>query len=489
MKKIFLIIPLLILADIAFCDWYSLAQERKSIGGSAIGNDQIKTWMQQISADEAYKIAKDAYIYAYPLMLIYETSRQATNYEAPTGIVTQGPYNQFTHARQFTPVDLKIVVRPNVNTLYSSANLDLGQEPMVLSVPASDRYFHLPLLSFWTDVFAVPGTRTTGANTARDFLVVGPKWVGQAPGGIEIIRSPTRYVAIIGRTQTNGAQDYDAVHKIQDGYKLTPLSAWGKGDYVPPKHTIDPSIDMKTLPPVIIANMDAGRYFGEFADLLNDNPPMPCDYPIIHRIERIGFVVGQKFDLSALPEKIRDAFAKGAEDGKKLVKQLAEKETGAKSKTWAYSLHSGAYGVDYNYRAAVAYFGLGENLPEDAVYPALSNDVNGNPLNGNNKYALHFNKGKFPPVDAFWSITAYDAEGYLIPNSLKRYSLGSYDKFSVNADGSLDIYIQAGDPGDLKTANWLPVLKSRFTLMLRLYSPKEEFLEGNWIPPGVRIVK
>jgi hypothetical protein len=139
-----------------------------------------------------------------------------------TGIVTQAPYNQFSHARAFPPADFKAVVRANVDTLYSSANLDLGPDPVVLSVPAIDRYFMLPLLSLWTDVFAVPGTRTTGRNTAREFLLVAPSWQGQAPAGLEIIRSPTRFVGIGGRTQTNGVADYDNVHRIQAGYKLTP---------------------------------------------------------------------------------------------------------------------------------------------------------------------------------------------------------------------------------------------------------------------------
>jgi hypothetical protein len=147
-----------------------------------------------IAEQEAYEIAKEAYVYAYPLLLMDVFMRQGTNYAEPTGIVTQAPYNQFSHARAFPPADFKAVVRPNVDTLYSSANLDLGPEPIVLSVPATDRYFMLPLLSLWTDVFAVPGTRTTGRNTAREFLLVGPGWRGEAPSGLEIIRSPTRLV-------------------------------------------------------------------------------------------------------------------------------------------------------------------------------------------------------------------------------------------------------------------------------------------------------
>src|SRR5882762_3289981 len=264
-----------------------------------------------ISEQEAYEIAKEAYVYAYPLLLMDAFMRQGTNYAEPTGIVTQAPYNQFSHARAFPPADFKAVVRPNVDTLYSSANLDLGPEPVVLSVPATDRYFMLPLLSLWTDVFAVPGARTTGRNTAREFLLVGPGWRGEAPAGLEIIRSPTRFVGIGGRTQTNGVADYENVHQIQAGYKLTPLSAWGKGEYVPPKGKVDPAIDMKTPPPAQVDKMDAATFFARFAELLKDNPPGPFDYPMIHRLERIGFKAGQNFDLNGAPPQIKQAFDRG----------------------------------------------------------------------------------------------------------------------------------------------------------------------------------
>src|SRR5262245_39923213 len=270
---------------------------------------------EQVTAKQAYEIAKDAYVYAYPLVIEYVTTMQATNYSEPTGIPTQSPFNQFGHARSFPPADFKAVVRPNADTLYSVANLDLGAEPIVLSVPATDRYFLLPMLSLWTDVFAAPGTRTTGRNTAKDFLVVGPKWQGVAPSGLEIIRSPTRYVAIGGRTQTNGPDDYANVHRIQAGYKLTPLSAWGKGDYVPPKGVVDPKIDMKTPPPIQVERMDAAAFFGRFAELLTDNPPNAFDYPMIHRLERVGFRVGQRFELDSAPPAIKQAFERAMSDG------------------------------------------------------------------------------------------------------------------------------------------------------------------------------
>ncbi|WFU59002.1 DUF1254 domain-containing protein [Bradyrhizobium pachyrhizi] len=441
---------------------------------------------QAVSNDQAYEIARDAYVYAYPLVLEYVTTIQAANYAEPTGIPAQAPFNQFGHAKAFPAADFKAVVRPNVDTLYSVASLDLGREPIVLSVPATDRYFMLPMLSLWTDVFAAPGTRTTGRNTARNFLVVGPRWQGSAPRGLEIIRSPTRYVAIAGRTQTNGPSDYDNVHKIQLSYKLTPLSAWGKGNYIPPKGKVDPKIDMKTPSPEQVEKMDAATFFGRFAEILKDNPPNPLDYPMIHRLERVGFKVGQNFNLSASAPAIKQAFERATSDGKASVAKLGKQAAGMGSKGWAYNIRSADFGVDYPYRASVASYGLGMNLPQDAVYPSTTTDADGRPLDGNSNYVLHFEKGKFPPVEGFWSLTAYDGEGYFIPNSLNRQAIGDRSNLVSNADGSLDLYVQSTSPGTDKEANWLPVAKAPFTLMLRLYAPKSEVLDRTWTPPIAR---
>jgi hypothetical protein len=441
---------------------------------------------QGASDQEAYEIAKDAYVYAYPLLLSDLTLRQQTNFAEPTGRLAQAPLNQFSHAREFAPADFKVVVRPNVDTLYSPATLDLGPEPIVLSVPATDRYFVLPMMSLWTDMFAVPGTRTTGRSTARDFLLVGPNWRSEAPSGLEIIRSPTRIMNIGGRTQTNGVADYENVHKIQAGYTLTPLSAWGKGNFMPPKGTLDPGFDMMTPPPVKVERMNAAAFFARFAELLKDNPPGPFDYPMIHRLERIGFKAGGSFDLNDAPPSIRQAFERGTTDGRALVAKLGKEAGGEGGKGWVYTTHSGAYGVDYFYRAAIAFCCLGENLPQDAVYPSLSVDSEGRPLDGGSRYVLHFDKGKFPPVDAFWSVTAYDTDGYFIPNVMRRQALGDRDKLVADTDGSLDLYIQSDSPGADREANWLPVAKSPFTLLMRLYSPKAEVLDGSWSPPPVR---
>jgi hypothetical protein len=163
---------------------------------------------------------------------------------------------------------------------------------------------------------------------------------------------------------------------------------------------------MKTPPPVQIEKVDAATYFARFAAVLKDNPPGPFDYPMIHRLERVGFKQGQRFDLNAAPSTIKLAFERAITDGKATVAKAAKQASGEGEKGWVYTTRSGAYGVDYSYRAAIALCCLGENLPQDAVYPSLSTDSEGRPLDGESRYVLYFDKGRFPPVDAFWSVTS-----------------------------------------------------------------------------------
>jgi hypothetical protein len=231
--------------------------------------------------------------------------------------------------------------------------------------------------------------------------------------------------------------------------------------------------------------MDAATFFARFADLLKDNPPGTHDYPMVHRLERVGLSVGRSFDLKAAPPEIRQAFERATSDGKQLVASLGKKSMGAGAKGWVYTTTGGSFGVDYRARAAIAYSAIGENLPDDAVYPSVSTDNQGRPLEGSHNYVLHFDKGQAPPVNAFWSVTAYDTDGYFIPNAMKRQAIGDRDKLVSNADGSLDIYIQRDSPGPDKESNWLPVSTGPFTLLMRLYSPKDDVLSGAWTPPPV----
>jgi hypothetical protein len=340
------------------------------------------------------------------------------------------------------------------------------------------------MLDMWTDVFASPGWRTTGTQ-AGNFLVTPPNWTGTVPADITQIKAPTPYVWIIGRTKTDGPADYDAVHKIQDGYKITPLSQWGKGDAASPEVKIDPSINMKTPPKVQVDTMPADKYFAYAAELLKLHPPHITDQPIIAQLKRIGFEPGKSFDLDKADPAVKTALASAPEDAQKLM-QWKIPTLARVANYWSMNTDTmGVYGNYYLKRAMVTQVGLGANLPEDAIYPLNLGDAEGKPLDGANKYTLHFEKAEIPPAQAFWSITLYDNEGFQVANSLNRFAVSSWMPFKTNADGSLDLYFQNENPGADKEANWLPAPKGPFTLTMRLYAPKSAALTGKWNPPPV----
>jgi hypothetical protein len=436
-----------------------------------------------ITEPEAQAIGADAYLYFYPLILMDLTRKQSTNIEAGKEIA-KGPMNTFVNVPTYPPADMKLVVRPNFDTLYSAAWLDLTKEPMIVSAPdTGGRYYLLPMLDMWTDVFASPGWRTTGTQAAN-FLVSPPGWNGAIASGMTRIIAPTPIVWIIGRTKTDGPADYDAVHKIQAGYKITPLSQWGKAA-VPPEPAIDSAVDMKTPPKTQIDTMPVDKYFAYAAELLKVTPPHITDQPIIAQLRKIGIVPGQSFDLGKAGPVIQRALARAPEEAQKLMAwklpTMARVANG-----WSMNTDTmGVYGNYYLKRAMVAQLGLGANLPEDAIYPVNLADETGKPLDGANKYTLHFDKSDMPPAAAFWSVTLYDSDGFQVANSLNRFAVSSWMPFKYNADGSLDLYFQNESPGNDNEANWLPAPKGPFNLTMRLYAPKSEALTGKWNPPPV----
>jgi len=339
------------------------------------------------------------------------------------------------------------------------------------------------MLDMWTDVFASPGWRTTGTEAAN-FLVTPSGWSGDVPSDMSRISAPTPFVWIIGRTKTDGPADYDAVHKIQAGYKVTPLSDWGK-PAKPIEVKIDPAVDMKTPPKTQIDTMPADKFFAYAAELLKVNPPHITDQPIIAQLKKLGIEPGKSFDMSKLDPSMREALVRAPEEGQKLMAwklpTLARVANG-----WSMNTETmGVYGNYYLKRAIIAQAGLGANLPEDAIYPFNLADEAGKPLEGANKYTLHFDKTDIPPANAFWSITLYDSEGFQVANTLNRLAVSSWMPFNYNGDGSLDLYFQNESPGRDKGANWLPAPKGMFNLMMRIYAPKSEALTGKWNPPAV----
>src|SRR5215469_11598367 len=435
---------------------------------------------ESVSPDEAHSIGVDAYLYFYSPVTMDITRKQLTNVERAEGI--SSPMNTFANIPAYPTADMRVVVRPNFDTLYSSAWLDMTKEPMVISVPdTGGRYYLLPMLDMWTDVFASPGWRTTGTQ-AGNFLVTLPGWNGTLPAGMTRISAPTPYVWIIGRTKTDGPADYDAVHKIQAGYKVTPLSEWGKPSE-PVTGKIDPKIDMKTPPKILVDTMKGGEYFVYAAELLKLQPPHLTDQPIIAQMKRIGIEPGKSLDMSKLDPVLRKALEDAPAAGQQLmewkVPTIARVANG-----WSMNTDTmGVYGNYYLKRAIVAQVGLGANVPEDAIYPLNLADEAGKPLDGASKYTIHFDKGATPPVNAFWSLTLYNSDGFQVANSLNRFAVSSWMPFKYNPDGSLDLYFQNESPGADKEVNWLPAPKGPFNLTMRLYAPKSDALTGKWKPP------
>jgi hypothetical protein len=442
---------------------------------------------QIVSADEASEIAVEAYVFGYPLVLMDVTHQVMT--AVPRAGAHKAPVNQFIHIREFPDYTMTDVVSPNADTLYSTAWLDLSKEPMILSVPdVGKRYYLMEMLDAWTNDFASPGTRTTG-NGRGDFAIVGPQWKGKLPADVKEIKSPTNMAWIIGRTQTNGKEDYAAVRAIQDQYKLTPLGAWGK-DYKPPDNApVAPGIDVKTPPVEQVAKMDAATFFARLNTLMKDNPPAAADASALNSFTAIGVAPGTPFDLKSLDPAVAKSVEGSVKAAQAKMAAEARKPHGKKVNGWDVMTNLGRYGTDYLFRSVVALVGLGANLPEDAIYPRATEDTDGQPLNGANCYLVHFPQTQLPPVNAFWSLTMYNSKQFFAQNPINRYAIGDRDKLKFNDDGSLTINIQRESPGKDKESNWLPAPAGSFNVFMRLYWPKQEIVDGAWKMPGVERVK
>jgi hypothetical protein len=396
--------------------------------------------------------------------------------------------NTFGHFRSFPPLDFKTVVRENFDTLYSSLWVDMTKEPMVLSIPDSQgRYYLMPSLGMWTDVFASPGWRTTGTK-AGDYAYVPPGWTGTLPKGVTRVDTPTPYIWFIGRTKTDGEKDYAAVHKFQDGMTITPLSQWGKTP-TPVKGVVDPKIDMKTPPSKQVENLSGKEFFEYATKLMKLHSPHVTDFSQVARLKHVSIVPGEDLDFDTLDPAIQQALNKAPA---KALKKMRDKtaKLGTMSNGWQMLVSTvGSYGIDYLQRGAVALFGLGANQLADAIYPQLLTDAGGKPLTGENQYVLHFDKDDLPPAEAFWSLTLYDKDGFPVPNPMNRANLSSWMDLKYNADGSIDLYFQDDSPGKDKEANWLPTPKQgTWNLTMRLYAPKPEVERGEWVPPAIKKV-
>lgn len=412
--------------------------------------------------------AGHGYVYGYPLLVMDET-RQAAGL-AP---------NTLHHARSLPGAGFTAVVRPNTDTLYSIAWLDLSAGAQLLDIPPMDgRYWLFQGLDAWTNVIADPGSRTLGDAGGR-IVLAEADWQGEIPEGATLYRSPTAMVWLLGRIEIDGADDLDAVHALQDRISLRPLGPAQPGALLPPLQT-------STLPPpAAVRALDAEAFFERLAGLMAANPPAVDDDAILERLAAIGVVPGGDLDWSEFGPLALAAMTRGVAIARERLDAGLPGQHG-----WTIPAeHIGRYGTDYAYRAGVAMRGLGANLPEDALYPSTLTDRDGAPLMGGQTYRIRFAPGQLPLVNAFWSITIYDGDGYLIANPTGRYAVSSRDRLVTDADGGLTLDIHSGPPAPGREANWLPApQEGEFNLLARLYWPHEDALAGRWqMPPVERL--
>ena len=435
----------------------------------------------ELAPAQVRAIAKEAYIYGYPMVdnlrvqYAYFTDQSNPEYKAP--------YNQlFNIPRVYSPND-KAIQTPNSDTPYSWIGLDLRTEPIVFTVPAiaKERYWSLQLIDLYTHNFAYLGTRTTG-NGGGSYMVAGPSWRGETPPGItKVIHCETALASAQFRTQLFDPDDLENVKKIQSQYVVQPLSAFlGQPAPVPAPALAFPK-------PLSVAEQKTSL---EFFNILNFGlqfaPVHSSETELMARFARINVGAGRRFDVNRLSPEVREGFEQGLADAWAEIEALKQQVVAGK-------LSSGdVFGTreylknNYAYRMLGAVLGIYGLSKEEAIYPAYYVDADGKPLSGENRYTLRFAPGQEPPVDAFWSLTMYEEPSkWLVPNPISRYLLNStmLAQFKRDADGGLTLYVQHDSPGKDKESNWLPAPQGPFSVIMRLYIPKAEALDGAWVPP------
>jgi hypothetical protein len=440
-----------------------------------------------VSPAEARAIAKEAYIYSFPMVDSYRIQyAYFVNRENPE---FKAPWNQIRNIpRVFTPED-KAVQTPNSDTPYSMAGLDLRAEPIVLTVPAieKERYFSVQLIDLYTHNFDYLGSRATG-NGGGSFLIAGPGWKGETPKGVtKVIRSETEIVLAAYRTQLFNPSDLDNVKKVQDGYKVQPLSAF-LGQSAP---KAAPVIDfIKPLTPE--QQKTSLEVFNIVTFVLQFCPTHPSEKELMARFAKIGVGAGKTFNASKLSPEVKAAMEQGIADAWAAFAEF-KKQADAGTVTAGDVFGTREYlKNNYLYRMTAAVLGIYGNSKQEAMYPMYSVDADGQKLDGANRYTLRFAPGQLPPVNAFWSLTMYELPAsLLVANPLNRYLLNSpmLPQFKRDADGGLTLYIQNESPGADKEPNWLPAPKGPFIMFMRLYWPKAEAMNGTWKQPPLQRVK
>ena len=420
----------------------------------------------------AQELLEQAYLYAFPLVLMDATRKVSTNTETPNG--TRAPINQFIHAEKLADAASRAVVTPNVDTIYTQAFLDVGSEPMLYGVPQTDRFFNVQVLDAWTNTAAVLEAPGLYAITRSD-------WQGELPEGVQRINVPTNRVWTIARIVLSGQEDLPNVRAIQDKMQLMPLSAYQMDSWTAPAGTYDPAYDF--VPVQHVLALSPQEFFDTANQLMETNPPAAADAPVLRELAALHIGPGEKFDDKAL----------GLFSGLRWKLMLLQLKGKLKAEAANYAQQMGQwiyygdpigdFGTAYTYRAMVALMGLGANTTDVAIYPKTDVDNTGAVLTGKKTYTLHIEAEPPTKEKGFWSVTAYGEDDFLIDNAIDRYCVNDRSGLHRNPDGSIDIILSKEAPED--TTNWLPVGEGDFHLFLRIYKPDTAALEG-WQPPVVR---
>ena len=420
----------------------------------------------------AQELLEQAYLYAFPLVLMDATRKVSTNTETPNG--TRAPINQFIHAEKLADAASRAVVTPNVDTIYTQAFLDVGSEPMLYGVPQTDRFFNVQVLDAWTNTAAVLEAPGLYAITRSD-------WQGELPEGVQRINVPTNRVWTIARIVLSGQEDLPNVRAIQDKMQLMPLSAYQMDSWTAPAGTYDPAYNF--VPVQHVLALSPQEFFDTANQLMETNPPAAADAPILQELAALHVGPGEKFDDKAL----------GLFSGLRWKLMLLQLKGKLKAEAANYAQQMGQwiyygdpigdFGTAYTYRAMVALMGLGANTTDVAIYPKTDVDSTGAVLTGKKTYTLHIEAEPPTKEKGFWSVTAYGEDDFLIDNAIDRYCVNDRSGLHRNPDGSIDIILSKEAPED--TTNWLPVGEGDFHLFLRIYKPDTAALEG-WQPPVVR---
>jgi hypothetical protein len=442
----------------------------------------------EAKAKQAYAIGVSAYIWGYP-MVVGQKSRDAMTKggDAPvTPVVFNktgqlfAPVNQVANAWGMLGPKFSAVQSANSDTQYSVIWFDVSKEPYILHIPdTKGRFYTFQFADAWTNNFHYASTRTMGSQE-QNYALVAPGWTGKLPANVIRVDCPTPNGFIPGRIFVASEKDVAAVNVLQKQVTMTPLSSYGK-EYTPPK--------VKVVPAKAYTGDLA--FFEQLGDTMAINGAPAADAGILGMFKNIGLTLDHGFDPSSLSAGEKKSLAQAVVDGEAMLAAKAA-SMGRNVNGWQLSPVLDEYfGTSYLFRAAIGYQAMFVNTPIEAYYPSAFEDSDGKVLNGSaGKYTITFPKGQTPPVDAFWSITMYDAKKRLmVENSLKRYKIGSADSLKAASDGSTTLYIQTDSPGKDKESNWLPAPKAGFYMLMRMYLPKIEVLNGQYEIPGVKKVK